>query len=112
MVAWPRMCAGRKNEQIRRAFSPGVGRPLYGLVEPRLLRALNEVKVLSAAGSEPGQYGYALGKSSTGSVGVIYGPVDAATDDRIKVIFGRPVFCCSTARAAKARPRRAVRGFR
>ena len=75
-----------QNEQIAVLF-PGVGRPLYGLVEPRLLRALNEVKVLSATGSEPGQYGYALGKSSTGSVGVIYGPADAATDDRIKVIL-------------------------
>ena len=39
-----------QNEQIAVLF-PGVGRPLYGLVEPRLLRALNEVKVLSAAGA-------------------------------------------------------------
>ena len=75
-----------QNEQIAVLF-PGVGRPLYGLVEPRLLRALNEVKVLSAAGSEPSQYGYALGKSSIGSVGVIYGPADAAAGDRVKVIL-------------------------
>lgn len=74
------------NEQLAVLF-PGVGRPLYGLVEPRLLRALNEVKVLSADGREPGQYGYALGKSSIGSVGVIYGPADAAMDDRVKVIL-------------------------
>ena len=49
-VRWP------QNEQTAVLF-PGAGRPLYGLVEPRLLRALNEVKVLSAAGSEPRQYG-------------------------------------------------------
>ena len=79
-VRWP------QNEQIAVLF-PGVGRPLYGLVEPRLLRALNKVKVLSAAGSEPSQYGYALGSSSIGSVGVIYGPTDAAADDRVKVIL-------------------------
>ena len=79
-VRWP------QNEQTAVLF-PGAGRPLYGLVEPRLLRALNEVKVLSAAGSEPRQYGYALGKSSIGSVGVIYGPADAAADDRVKVIL-------------------------
>ena len=79
-VRWP------QNEQTAVLF-PGVGRPLYGLVEPRLLRALNEVKVLSEAGSEPSQYGYALGKSSIGSVGVIYGPADAAADDRVKVIL-------------------------
>ena len=75
-----------QSEQIAVLF-PGVGRPLYGLVEPRLLRALNKVKVLSAAGSEPSQYGYALGSSSVGSVGVIYGPADAAADDRVKVIL-------------------------
>ena len=79
-VRWP------QNEQIAVLF-PGVGRTLYGLVEPRLLRALNEVKVLSADGGEPGQYGYALSKSSIGSVGVIYGPTDAAADDRVKVIL-------------------------
>ncbi|MCE2447259.1 MAG: M28 family peptidase [Candidatus Latescibacteria bacterium] len=75
-----------QNEQIAVLF-PGVDRTLYGLVEPRLLRAMNEVKVLSADGGEPGQYGYALGKSSIGSVGVIYGPADAAADDRVKVIL-------------------------
>ena len=53
-VRWP------QNEQIAVLF-PGEGRPLYGLVEPRLLRALNEVKVLSAAGVEPRQYGVRLG---------------------------------------------------
>lgn len=74
------------NEQIAVLF-PGVGRPLYGLVEPRLLRALNKVKVISADGGEPGQYGYALDSSSIGSVGVLYGPADAATDDRVKVIL-------------------------
>ncbi|MDE2706958.1 MAG: M28 family peptidase [Gemmatimonadota bacterium] len=76
----------RQNEQSAVLF-PGVGRPLYGLVEPRLLRALNKVKVLSADGGEPSQYGYVLGKSSIGSVGVIYGPTDAAADDRVKVIL-------------------------
>ena len=75
-----------QNEQIAVLF-PGVGRPLYGLVEPRLLRALNKVRVLSADGGEPGQYGYALGLSSIGSVGVIYGPADAVADDRVKVIL-------------------------
>ena len=74
------------NEQIAVLF-PGVGRPLYGLVEPRFLHALDKVKVLSASGSEPRQYGYALGQSSIGSVGVIYGPADAAADDRVKVIL-------------------------
>ncbi len=76
----------RQNEQTAVLFS-GVGRPLYGLVEPRLLRALNKVKVLAADGGAPGQYGYALGKSSIGSVGMIYGPADAVADDRLKVIL-------------------------
>ena len=74
------------NERTAVLF-PGVGRPLYGLVEPRFLHALNEVKVLTAAGSEPRQYGYALGPSSIGSVGVIYGPAAAAATDRVKVIL-------------------------
>ena len=80
-----------QNEQIAVLF-PGVGRPLYGLVEPRLLRALNKVKVLSAAESEPSQYGYALGKSSIGSVGGDLRAGRRRGRRPRQSDFGRPVF--------------------
>jgi hypothetical protein len=64
---------------------PTIGRPLYGLIDPRFLNPLSGFKVIDAKGVEPRQYGYALGRQA---VGVLFGSVDTEEESRLKVMMG------------------------
>ena len=77
------------NEQVAVLF-PTIGRPFYGLVDPRFLSSLRGLKVYSGAGTEPRQYGYALARSGIGTVGVLYASAAGDEESRLKVVVGSP----------------------
>ena len=74
----------KTNEKTVVVF-PTIGRPLYGLIDPRFLNPLSGFKVIDAKGIEPRQYGYALGRQA---VGVLFGSVDSEEESRLKVMMG------------------------
>lgn len=67
---------------------PALGRPLYGLIEPRSLRAVNAVKVLDGRGVEPRQYGYSIGQRAQQVFGVLFGATSMQEEDRLKLLVG------------------------
>lgn len=67
---------------------PTLGRPLYGLIEPRSLRAVSTFKVLDGRGVEPRQYGYQMGKRAQQVFGVLFGSPGLEEENRLKLLIG------------------------
>ena len=67
---------------------PTRARPLYGLIEPRSLRAVDMVKVLDGRGVEPRQYGYVIGQRAQQVFGVLFGSPGLEEENRLKLLIG------------------------
>ena len=67
---------------------PTRARPLYGLIEPRSLRAVDMVKVLDGRGVEPRQYGYVIGQRAQQVFGVLFGSPGSEEENRLKLLIG------------------------
>ena len=74
-----------ENEQSAILF-PAIGRPFYGLVDPRYTTSLVALKVMSGIGTEPRQYGYAVQNSDIGGIGVLYGEASEDEEARLKMV--------------------------
>ena len=68
---------------------PCLSRPFYGLINPRSLNFLSGITVVNRYDTAPRQYGYALGSGLDEAAGVVFGPLDAEPQNRIKILAGR-----------------------
>ena len=87
---------------------PCLSRPFYGLINPRSLNFLSGITVINRYDTAPRQYGYALGSGLDEAAGVVFGPLDADPQNRIKILAGRQLLLLNNGIPAAAPMARAL----